>query len=277
MIDSDMFFICERLKSHYDFKFNETKLSAEETTFIEFAVSCVRARWEIECIKTFHPQIVSTSTVLPFNIICKKYLSDLEIFLIGNGVVVNLHGQKIFEVSYDEFTTLTEKFYDLLNLEYTKNLFDLRATDAIYLEHMLGADLPYFTGWEYDVCRISDLKIFDKKTLSEVFMKDCDSLEAMRFANSPALPTNFLLESNEMRFRKILSSIMTNGYPHDNKFIIVYNDEMTVRDGTRRLSCLYFLYGDIEIPIMRLKFSFNNYSYSMLRKKFKPGEIRICT
>lgn len=276
MNNFDVVFVCERLKSRYDFKFNETKLSADETEFIEFVVSCIRARREIEYIKTFHPKFVPTSTVLPFDIICKKYLSDLEIFLRGNVVVVNLCGQNIFEVSYDEFTTFTEKLYDLLNLEYTKNLFDLRAIDAIYLEHMLGADLPYFTGWKYDVCRISDLKIFDKKNLSEVFMKDCDGLELRRFADSPALPTNFLLESNETRFRKILSNIMTNGYPHDNKFIIVYNDEMTVRDGTRRLSCLYFLYGDIEIPIMRLKFSFNHYSYSMLRKKFKSGEIRIC-
>ena len=265
--------------NQYSFDINGIKLLADETEFVELAVSFLRARREIEYLQSFRSEILSSCKLSPLEVMAKNHLSELMISLSGNIVTLHLWQRKIFEVPFDEFVQFTEQIYDLLNAEYTKNSFDLRILDATYLEHMLGADLPYFKGHEYSKCQISDLKIFDKIHSGEVSIKNVNSFAQLSsmYRDLPPLSTNHLFEDNEFRLRKILSNIMENGYPCGGDFIILYNDEMTVRDGTRRLSCLYLLHGDIQIPILRLKFSFNYYSYSMLRKKQKAGKLQICS
>ena len=254
----------------YNLNINGYIVLLEEVEFIEFAVSCLRAYEEIKNLIHSNKFLLKSSELIPFTVIDKAIPIGFRILLAGNMVSLNLRGQKIFEIHFDNFEIFSGQLYDILNAEYTGNIFDLRTLDAIYLEHMLGADLPFFTGWNYDEEYISDLKVFDKQTLSEVSIEhhlDFLQLKSKKFFNSPRLTTNILGESNEFRFRKILSSLIQKGYPCDDKFIILYNDEMTVRDGTRRLSCLYFLHGNIKIPVLRLRFSKNYYSYSMFRKK----------
>ena len=253
----------------YDFIINNKSISTDEIKFIEFAVSCLRARKEIENLLEFNPELLESSNVIPFTIINKEYLLNLKIFFSDNIITLNLYGEKIFEIHFEAFKLFTEQIYDTLNFEYTKNLFDLRILDPIYLEHMLGIDLPFFCSLDYDEHYILDLKVFDRKSLSEVSVLHHPvfiELKSLNFSETTSLPTNCLFESNEFRSRKILSNLMKNGYPYAKKFIILYNDEMIVRDGTHRLSCLYFLYGNIKIPVLRLKFSANYYSYSMFRK-----------
>ena len=52
----------------------------------------------------------------------------------------------------------------------------------------------------------------------------------------------------------ILDSVKQNGYPYNNNYIVLYGDDNIIRDGQHRASCLYYLYGNIEIPVMRLHF-----------------------
>ena len=245
-------------------------VSFGEFEFIEFAVSCLRAYEEIKNLINNNGILLKSSEIIPFTIMDKATQLGFRISFAGNVVMLSFVGQKMFEVHFEDFKIFSEKLYDTLNAEYTKNAFDLRTLDATYLEHMLGVDLPFFIGWNYDEEYILDLKVFDKQTLSEVSIKNHPNfiqLKAKKFFDISRLSTNCLFESNEVRFRKILSNLIQNGYPYAGKFIVLYNDEMTVRDGTRRLSCLYFLHGNIKIPILRLRFSKNYYSYSMFRKK----------
>jgi len=49
----------------------------------------------------------------------------------------------------------------------------------------------------------------------------------------------------------VVQSIKQNGYPYDSFYICVYDTEDVVRDGRHRAAALRFLYGNIQIKIVR--------------------------
>ena len=72
--------------------------------------------------------------------------------------------------------------------------------------------------------------------------------------NSFSRKSHHIGQDDNERMDGILKSIKENGYPYQDNYIVMYGDDNIIRDGQHRASCLYYLYGDVEVPVMRLHF-----------------------
>ena len=70
-------------------------------------------------------------------------------------------------------------------------------------------------------------------------------------------------ETNEERRNALLESVRKNGYPFNNNYIILFNNQNIVRDGQHRAAALYYLYGDMEISVKRLIFKDGKHNVSV--------------
>jgi len=67
---------------------------------------------------------------------------------------------------------------------------------------------------------------------------------------------NYFNLTNETRLLQMAESIKNNGYPHEHKYLILFNGQDIVRDGQHRAAILAYLYGlDYKAKIMRFHFS----------------------
>lgn len=61
-------------------------------------------------------------------------------------------------------------------------------------------------------------------------------------------------QSNQERLQYDLDQIRTYGYPVNDELILLREDN-TIIDGQHRASCLYYLYGNIKVPVRKISFS----------------------
>ena len=61
---------------------------------------------------------------------------------------------------------------------------------------------------------------------------------------------NYYGDTNEERLQKVYESINANGYPYENHYIVTSDGGDYIIDGCHRASCIYALYGNVEIPIV---------------------------
>ena len=61
-----------------------------------------------------------------------------------------------------------------------------------------------------------------------------------------------------MRFSII--TVVKNGYPFNDEYLILFNDQNVIRDGQHRAAAILFTKGDMEIPLIRLHFHNKKYS-----------------
>ena len=68
---------------------------------------------------------------------------------------------------------------------------------------------------------------------------------------------NLLAQSNRQRLISIFESIRKNGYPFNDEYIIVFNNQNIVRDGQHRAASIYVLAPEAVIPVQRWIFQDN--------------------
>jgi len=83
---------------------------------------------------------------------------------------------------------------------------------------------------------------------------------------------NYFGVSNKDRLLKLKESIQNNGYPYDEKYIILFNEQNLIRDGQHRAVVLADLYGlDYEIEILRFYFKDNKHLVNVNKNNLKVG------
>lgn len=72
--------------------------------------------------------------------------------------------------------------------------------------------------------------------------------------------------SNDDRLRSLKLSIEHNGYPSENRYVILFNNQKIIRDGQHRASILASMYGlDHLLPVQILTFRRSNGNYSNVK------------
>lgn len=66
---------------------------------------------------------------------------------------------------------------------------------------------------------------------------------------------NYYGQTSQQRVEDMLHSIETQGYPANGQMIMLVNGSNKIYDGQHRAACMYYLWGDKEIPVKRLDFS----------------------
>ncbi|ACM92873.1 hypothetical protein NAMH_1662 [Nautilia profundicola AmH] len=79
---------------------------------------------------------------------------------------------------------------------------------------------------------------------------------------------NYFGVNNEERLLKLKESIEKNGYPYDEKYIVLFNGQNLIRDGQHRAVVLAYLYGfDYEIEVLKFYFKGNKHIYNNSNSK----------
>jgi hypothetical protein len=197
---------------------------------------------------------------------------------IGEAIHIHFGAMRI-DMSVDEFLDFAEQTEDLINRIVAAENFDVRNFDPIYL--FLG--LKYFIGLE----RVATDRVALGRLVTDIVNSDGNEriaslslsrvIEALNGDETNLLvrkQINLYGETNKDRFERILKSVKENGYPLGNNHIILYNDGFFIRDGLHRASCLFYLHGDIEIPVLRLYFRDNAHSDEQRKAKGKKASIQ---
>lgn len=79
--------------------------------------------------------------------------------------------------------------------------------------------------------------------------------------------------NNKKRLNYLKKSLVENGYPHQNKYIILFGNQNIIRDGQHRAAVLLHIKGKVSIPVMRVKFR-DGYKRHLVRKYSQlPGHL----
>lgn len=247
---------------------NRIRPCVSEIEYLEVLTTIIRV---CEEIKFFNCHSAENNSVFLPPILFKKTLGkeELSVKLDKSNVLTLCLGKRTTRALVFDFFNTAEYILCYLNTRYGHGLIDFKRFSPIFLEHMLGVDLPFLDNACLEEYPLRELRAFSSDMLNGIEVTNERYYRCLCgdfVLDEINLYSNHLTESNDYRLSRVLDCIRKNGYPYNNQFIVVYNDEMIIRDGEHRWACLYYLYGNIRIPILRLRFSFNYYSFSRFHK-----------
>ncbi len=178
-------------------------------------------------------------------------MSNFKIKFNNHLFELNIFRQTIM-INEQEMEFLVEEIYNYFQKKYPIN-FDYKLIDPIYFSIFFYDLLDKIVKVKYDNINISKIKLL-RKNASAVSMNESERYKALLDKNykmySP-FNSNLAIHSPRDRLDNALKSISNNGYGYNNQYAIFYNDEPYLRDGQHRVAALKYLYGDIDIKIIR--------------------------
>ena len=185
----------------------------------------------------------------------------------GESIHIHIDNYRV-DLTVTEFGQLYTDLCRTLNTLIDVDGFDISKIDPVYLSLWLWPYLPDLTAVSFDNVHLEDMYTSVHSVL--VPLKDSLSVKYLRGIsnenNSIDRPSNLMGQDDNERTDTILESIKNNGYPYDGNYIIMYGNDNIIQDGQHRASCLYYLYGNIEVPVMRLHF--RNYKPPVIDKHY---------
>ncbi len=172
----------------------------------------------------------------------------------GESIHIHIDDNRV-DLTVEEFRQL----YDDLCVSLTKLVdvdgFDVSQIDPVFLSVMLWPYLPHLTGYSIETVNLGELYAPYHSYIYR--LKNSKGYKALKTGieiKEKRRNSQLLNQTESQRMNDILKSIKENGYPHKCHYIVVYGNDNIIRDGQHRASCLYYLYGNIDVPILRLKF-----------------------
>ena len=122
---------------------------------------------------------------------------------------------------------------EFLTKQYGFNLIDYSKIDPMFLEQILGIDLPFLKGAEIKTIWLNDLKNFSIMKKRGIPLKKgryYQQLITKSFINSPNHKNNFINQTNENRLLTSVENMKKHNYGSNGSFIILYNNSFVIRD-----------------------------------------------
>lgn len=252
----------------------ECELSEIEA--IEIMVTLLRANYEIAYIRDRKPELYEGNRSNAIEII-KKEMYGLVICLVNHEINVDLFGKRFLQYCFDSFEQQCEIIYSFLKQNYGRGSIDYKNFSPTYLEHMLGVDIPKIERVEFTTEKILSLALYERAGLStptKVCINEHSLYKKLQqgYVDDGYKSTNHVCESNAERMDNVMKEVKESAkiFP-----VVVYGEEDVVRDGTHRLACLYYLYGNIDVPVIRVYIENPYYSYTMYRAAINNIEMEV--
>lgn len=201
------------------------------------------------------------------NIQSKKNLNKFKLEQMENFVIEYDGKYSIFinEQKYDMDVKELKKYVKYIYKYYQKNYpinYNYRLIDPVYFSLFFYDLLDKIEFIKYDVINLADIRLLRYKS-RPVKLEESERYKLLKDSNykmySP-FKSNLVSETPEERVNNILKSVEKNGYGYNQKYAIFYNDEPYIRDGQHRAVAIKYLYGDIDIKILRVYLK-DNYFY----------------
>ena len=192
------------------------------------------------------------------------------------GEAIHIHfGNMRIDMTVNEFLDFGKQTENIVNQMIDIDGFDVRNFNPICLYEIMCRFIN-LRAVSLDHVQLSQLNTYSNDG-NIIKISDSRVVEALA-GNTENLmkwqQINLYSETNHSRFESIIKSIKENGYPLNNEYIILNNDGYFVVDGLHRASCLFHLYGDIEIPVIRLYFHENAYSDKFIESDYKYIKVQ---
>lgn len=186
---------------------------------------------------------------------------------IGESIHLHIDDMRV-DLSIEEFSKLSEDLKEILTNLINVEGFNISDFDPVFLAVILWKRLPHLTAVKYDNAQLEMLlaPAPDGRIYS---LKDSIGVKALKGNTKVAQgyrKSHHILQTESERMNLALNSIRENGYPWKNHYIILFGDDMIIVDGQHRASSLYYLYGNIEVPVLRLYF--DNYKSHKIHKHY---------
>lgn len=178
---------------------------------------------------------------------------------IGESVHIHLADFRM-DMTVEEIFALSEELKDTMNKLVDVEGFDCEKIDPVFLSLLLAKRLKHLKATKIDHVMLEDLLVNHRTRLG--FLKyqklsESRAVKALRGdsrENDGYRKSHHIGQTSGQRLDSMKQSIEEHGYPYDGQYIILYEDQMLIRDGQHRASCLYVEQGNIEIPVLRLYF-----------------------
>ena len=201
--------------------------------------------------------------------LASAYIGNNEVRIEDNWAEsIHLHfGMLRVDLTVEEFLNIAKKMENAANQIINADNFSISNFDPLFLNYYSNflVDLESVT---YDKVKLGDLIILKYNKLPFYrHLKHSRNYKALK-GNTRELDAynaqvNPFGQTNIERLNNMLESIKQNGYPYNNEYIILRNDQYVLLDGQHRASCLLYLYGEeYEIPVLRFNFKDKRYNIS---------------
>lgn len=219
--------------------------------FFQLAALCIHASKELDYVKTYYPgiSIVLREDTIEEISLAIKYDGINSIKVLANGLIIYM--------DQHQFLTMIDDLYNAMNNLVSRLDFDARNYDPAFLNVMLAKELPYFCGEKIVDMYLDELLVphvpYQPGVPETVSLNECVRVNSLRgnvdidFFNRRG--SNHYKQSNSMRLNSVLDMVIKRGYPYNNEYITIFSTCNLVVDGWHRASCLYYLYGNIRVPV----------------------------
>lgn len=178
---------------------------------------------------------------------------------IGEAIHIHLADFRM-DLTVEELHNLAEELGDTIDKLVDVEGFECSGIDPVFMSLFLAKNLNHLKAVKKDTVMLGDLLVNHKNRMGFIKFSKLENGRAVKALNGDSSENDGHRESHhvgqtsEQRLESMKSSISVNGYPFNGQYIILYEDQMLIRDGQHRASCLYVENGNIEIPVLRLYF-----------------------
>lgn len=183
------------------------------------------------------------------------------------GEAIHLHyGALRLDFTVQGFLEFSEMVKDAVGNLIAVDGFDVDQYDPIFLSS-LGEGLSHLESVQVDQLRLSELEVYTDSWLGPRLrpLPESRMLAALQ-GNTDSYVRfrqhNLYGQSNLDRLSNILEEVRREGYPHRERYIVLFNDQNIIRDGQHRAAVLYFLQGDQQIKVLRMQFRNRRFAVS---------------
>ncbi len=190
----------------------------------------------------------------------EKKLRKSRVYLddnYGESIHIHIDDYRV-DLTVSEFEQMYNDICISLNSLVSVENFNAFDIDPVFMSYMLWKNLEHLVEVKFDNVNLEDMicpyqtKMYKMKDSVGVSV-----LKGKRKETAAFRKCNHVGQSDEERYQSLCESIKKNGYPYNNNYIVMYGDDNIIRDGQHRAACLYCLYGNKKVPVIR--FYFDNY------------------
>lgn len=178
---------------------------------------------------------------------------------IGESVHIHLADFRM-DLTVEELNTLSKELTDTINKLVDIEGFDCNKMDPVFLSLLLAKKMKHLRSVKVDRVMLGDLIVNHRNRFGFLKYQKLSESRAVKALNGDNSEndgfrrSHHIGQTSRQRLDAMKDSIAEHGYPYEGQYIILYEDQMLIRDGQHRASCLYVAQGNIEIPVLRLYF-----------------------
>lgn len=183
---------------------------------------------------------------------------------IGESMHIHYDNFRI-DLTIKEFLSFTEVIEESMVKLIDNKSFNIDNFDPNFL-HDISHMLIKLESVSFENIKLSELIVSKKGFLGVNRWASLNKSRVYRAINGDAeannnyIQNNFINQNNQDRVYTVKKLIKEKGYPYNGEYIVLFNNQNYIRDGQHRASSILAIKGNMEIPIIRLKFKNNSYN-----------------